>query len=280
MQDKMIQDESLPKLNSKPRRIWELDFLRGTCVLLMIWDHLMFDIVSIFGPEWVEANDKFSNILEFANNYWDGGLREFFHPIIFCMFFVICGISCSLSRNNLTRGIQAVMFALGITIVTSLLGEGMVIRFGVLHMLAFSIIFWCIIDFVTMHNKTATSALCFIIGTIIIILNTLYIEYPPEEFKPGLEFIGSWYHTNNYSADYFPLLPNVGYVLLGASVGSYWYKDKKSLLPVLDKFNWHKPVGIWGRLALWVYVFHQPVIIFLLSIASYTIFTPGDLIFF
>ncbi len=261
----------------KSRRIWELDFIRGLCVLLMIWDHLMFDIWSVFGPEWIQESAIHEKAYDFALKYWDSGIRDIFHPIIFCVFFVLCGISCSLSRNNLTRGIQAVILALAVTLVTSLFGETAIIRFGVLHMLAFSIIFWCIIDFVARHNKIATSVLCLVIGLVIIIINGVYIENPPEEL--GYEFIGAWNHTNGYSADYFPLLPNVGYVLLGASVGPFWYKEKKSLLPALDKYNWHKPVGIWGRLALWVYILHQPIIIVLLSVTSYLFITPGNFIF-
>ena len=278
MKDLITINNQIPLGEPKRRRIWELDFTRGICVLLMIWDHLMFDIISMFGPTWVQADSKFDGILEFATKYWEGGLRELFHPIIFCIFFVLCGISCSLSRNNLIRGIQAVMFAFGISIVTGLLGKDMTIRFGVLHMLAFSIIFWCIIDFVARHNKKVTSLLCFAIGLTIILVNEVYMANPPE-FAPGLEFLAEWYHTDYYSADYFPLLPNVGYVLLGASVGHFWYGDKKSLAPSLDRYNWHMPVGIWGRLALWVYILHQPVVIGILSLVSFLFITPGNWIF-
>jgi len=152
MQNVIIKDEyALPlATTARPRRIWELDFLRGICVLLMIWDHLMYNFAYVFGETWVLADIANSGIYDFAVEYWFGALRTFFHPIIFCIFFVICGISCSFSRNNLQRGLQALMFSLGITIVTALFGA--TIRFGVLHMLAFAILFWWLIDTVCRHN--------------------------------------------------------------------------------------------------------------------------------
>ena len=44
------------KLSKGKNRIWELDFIRGICVLLMIWDHFMFNISEIFGEAWATAN--------------------------------------------------------------------------------------------------------------------------------------------------------------------------------------------------------------------------------
>ena len=109
----------LPALKSKSLkkkdRIWELDFIRGICVILMIWDHFMFNIAEIFGDAWVIANPIHNGILELAINYENGMLREIFHPIIFCLFFLLCGISCNLSRNNLKRGIEALFLAFGIS---------------------------------------------------------------------------------------------------------------------------------------------------------------------
>ena len=108
------------KLSKGKNRIWELDFIRGICVLLMIWDHFMFNISEIFGEAWATANPIHNGILDFAYNYESGMLREIFHPIIFCLFFILCGISCNLSRSNLKRGIEALFLAFGITVVTSL----------------------------------------------------------------------------------------------------------------------------------------------------------------
>lgn len=261
----------------KKDRIWELDFIRGICVLLMIWDHFMFNIAEIFGDAWATANPIHNGILEFAYNYETGMLRELFHPIIFCLFFLLCGISCNLSKNNLKRGIEALFLAFGITAVTSMFN--MAITFGVLHMLAFSILIYHIIAKVCLDNKRLISMVCLIAGMVIIIVTQVYTKYPPDNSNTDLGFIANYLGAYQ-SADYFPMLPNLGYVLLGASVGGFVYGEKKSVLPILDKYGWYKPISFWGNKALIVYILHQPIIIGLLSIISYLFITPGDFIFF
>ena len=47
-----MKSRSAEALKPRRNRIWELDFLRGVCVLLMIFDHFMFDVGDIFGSEW------------------------------------------------------------------------------------------------------------------------------------------------------------------------------------------------------------------------------------
>lgn len=276
-----ITGKKIPSLlKKKKNRIWELDFLRGICVLLMIWDHFMFSVMEFFGEAWAEQSQGLANFVSFAGNYWTGNLRTFFHPIIFCLFFLMCGISCSLSRNNLKRGIIALFLAFGITAVTSMFET--IIRFGVLHMLAFAIIFYWIINTLCNKNKKITSLVCLIVGVVIIIANEVFTyEMPPETLNPELAFIGDFLGGSMYeSMDYFPLIPYVGYMFLGASVGGYLYGEKKSLFPSLDKYGWHKPISFWGNKALIVYILHQPIIIGILSFISYCFITPGDWIFF
>ena len=158
---------------TKKDRIWELDFIRGICVLLMIWDHFMYNIADIFGDVWVSTNpDAFTGIYEFACNYEYGLLREIFHPIIFNLFFILCGISCNLSRNNLKRGVIALFLAFGITTVTSTFN--MEIRFGVLHMLAFSILIYFIISKVCREDKRLISMVCLIAGMVIYFFIFMY----------------------------------------------------------------------------------------------------------
>lgn len=266
----------LHKSLAKPNRIWELDFIRGICVILMIWDHFMFDIMDIFGKAWVTANATNYAIVDLANNYFSGMLREVFHPIIFCLFFMLCGISCNLSRNNLKRGMAALFLAFGITFVSSLFN--MSITFGVLHMLGFSILIYYIISKLCFEDKRLISMVCLIAAICIIIATQVYTQNPPENANNNLGFIAN-YLGAYASADYFPMLPNLAYVLLGASVGGLVYKDKTSVLPMLDKYGWYKPVNFLGSKALLVYIVHQPILITILSIISYLFITPGDFVF-
>jgi uncharacterized membrane protein len=64
------------------------------------------------------------------------------------------------------------------------------------------------------------------------------------------------------SSDYFPLLPNLGYFLLGGVLGRSLYRKKESLLP---RVNARTPVLrflCWcGQKSLWIYLLHQPVLV-------------------
>ncbi len=58
------------------------------------------------------------------------------------------------------------------------------------------------------------------------------------------------------SSDYFPLLPNFGYFLLGAALGRKIYAEKKSLIP-----GGKAPFLSWcGRNSLMIYLLHQPIL--------------------
>lgn len=263
-------------ISNKPRRIWELDFLRGLCVLLMIWDHFMYDCAVMFAPIWADADiSALIGLSDFATQYMEGELRRIFHPIIFNMFFVICGISCSFSRNNFKRGTQVLIVAFLITLVTTIIETP--ITFGVLHMLGFAIIIWAIIDIICRHNKYATAIACLIVGLLITCMDYIILAAGGVEPNEDLFWLSFQFGGPYNSTDYFPLIPNVGAMLLGAACGTVLYRKRRSLLPCLDKFGWYKPIGIWGRVALWVYVLHQVVVMAILGIVTYAL--TGVLIF-
>lgn len=267
-------------------RIWELDFLRGVCVLLMIFDHFMFDIGDIFGKEWaaVQGTDFFIGLYERALVYSDSPLRLVTRDIVVWIFALLCGISCSFSRSNLKRGIEVAIFALLITAVTTVLE--MPIKFGILHMFAVAILLWVLINFISGKDAWRTAVICLAVGIMIIIVNEFCsARYAIDEqaFTDNNDwyFIGEWMLGNErefYSADYYPIFPSVGYMLIGAGVAPLLYPKKRSLLPWLGEYNWHAPFDLWGRIAIWVYVLHQVVIAVILAAISWLFITPGDFV--
>ena len=81
-----------------------------------------------------------------------------------------------------------------------------------------------------------------------------------------------------HSADYYPVFPTAGYMLLGAAIAPVLYPKKRSLLPRLGEYDWHRPFDFWGRIAIWVYVLHQVVIMVIFALISFIFITPGDFI--
>ena len=91
-------------------------------------------------------------------------------------------------------------------------------------------------------------------------------------------FVAEWLNAGVGSADYYPIFPSVGYVLIGSFFGYLLYNKRRSLFPRLGKYSWHAPFDFWGRIALWVYVFHQVAVAAVLALLSVLIFTPGNFV--
>lgn len=256
---------------NKKKRFAELDFIRGICVILMVFDHFMYDCYAFF-PEG-------SAISEFALRYWVSDFRYFWHWTVVTVFFLLCGIGCTLSRSNLKRGLICFGAACFLTWGTYILetsdffesGE-VFIEFGVLHMLGVSMLLYALIDFFAkkLGKKIGifASFLPALVGVImIIVFFTCIFSHGEGEFLFGKEYSGSLgdlaaligYETNMASADYFPILPYSGIVLLGSALGIIYKNRETSLIKALE----HKavaPINFVGRHALIIYVLHQVVL--------------------
>ena len=223
------------------KRIWELDAFRGICILGMVTVHFIYDLTELYGVIRWEAPALYS----FVQN-WGGVL-----------FLLLSGICATLGSRSLRRG--AIVFGCGMicTAVTAgmywlgMAESYIVIRFGVLHCLGICMILW------TVFKKLPTGALA-IVGASMIALGFLFrgilVEtawlFPLGLVSPGFS-----------SSDYFPLLPNLGFFLVGAVLGRTVYRNKQTLLP---KVNPQAPVlrflGFCGRQSLFIYLLHQPVL--------------------
>ena len=103
------------------RRIHLLDEIRGGAIILMVFYHAGYDLAAIFG---VDMPFFFSPQMNLIRDIMGG------------TFFFISGCSCRLSRSNLRRGLQTLLFALIMSAVTYLVIPEQVILFGVLHSLS------------------------------------------------------------------------------------------------------------------------------------------------
>ncbi|MDO4582312.1 MAG: heparan-alpha-glucosaminide N-acetyltransferase domain-containing protein [Bacillota bacterium] len=240
----------------KKSRIWELDFIRGLCVALMIGDHFLYDLGFIFyGELQRHGHGLLWTLAEFARGfYWAHPLRLLGHFLVVGLFIAVCGISCSFSRSNAARGLKLLAVAAALTLATwgmDLLSgyqDFFIIRFGVLHMLSLSILLYAALQKLPPQLTAAIGLLLFAVGLYYFLQPPstasllLYCLLPAEGF---------------YSADYFPLLPYCGLLLLGAAGGAKLYRRRVSLLPRAHggrSFLWL------GRHALLAYILHQPLL--------------------
>ena len=292
----------------RKERFWELDFLRGLCVVLMVFDHFMFNMMDVLPV----VNEFFGTTLgrelsKYALVYWKGDFRNTVRFFVICTLFVLCGISCTLSKSNFKRGFLLALCALGITGVTGVIEsyyEGFIVRFGVLHMLAAAVLMYAVLDLLARlallpvkgakAKKIAETALGYLPALTGFVLLCVYLTcYGTFSCKEGYPFFYStvmpssdknqsavwaiFVYVKHYqfdSADYFPILPWATMVLLGSAIGrAVYHTPAKYAFRPLDG-SWNNGVCFLGRHTAIIYLSHMVVIpvITILAVALYSLF--------
>lgn len=174
------------------------------------------------------------------------------------VFLVIAGISATLGSHPVKRGLQVLGCGMLCTAATAgmylldFAGKGIVIYFGVLHCLGLCMLLW------VAFRKCPWYVLG-ILGVILTVLG-LYFKNVTVPY-PWLIPIGLA-PRGFFTSDYFPLLPNFGYFLVGAMAGKLLYRQKVSLFPKVNEKN---PIARFfcfcGRHSLLFYLLHQPILI-------------------
>lgn len=243
-------------------RAWELDFLRGIALIMMLFMHTSWDFRYEFGV------DIFS-YLE-ADWFW-----SFVHPVIVVLFVGVSGICSTFSRSNVKRGLKilaaTLVLNIGTLIIYKVTGIPCLIIFNVLSVLTCGIFLYALIAFIekkTNANPNVANVIMGLIGLYIVIVgcNIHYMDNASDSlfFLPvGFNIAGT-----PPMADYMPLFPWLGVFLLGCVIGRTCYKDKKTLFAGKGKVMSAvaRPVEFIGRHSLIIYLAHQPVIYALLFV--------------
>ena len=226
-------------------RIWELDALRGLCILGMIALHLLFDLTGFYGT------------ISFAYPGW----------LLFLMdwggvaFFLISGICATLGSRCVRRGVIVLGCGLIISAVTTAMYrmgvavKAVIIYCGVLHCLGACMILWAVF-------RRLPSWLLAVLGSGLVILGLWFKTLTVQSH--WLFWLGLLYDGFSTS-DYFPLLPFGGFFLLGGWLGRVLYREQASLLPGFRC----RPLEWVGRHSLPIYLFHQPILTGLLFLIYY-----------
>lgn len=218
------------------QRFWEIDFLRGLAVVMMIFFHLLYDI----------------NYFQIASLQLQGGFWLLFGRATAVLFLLISGVSLHLSsfkktkQQTIKRGLEIFLWGLVITAVTLLLPKG-TIYFGVLHLIGLSVIIgWIFLRFKYLN---------LFLG-LVIIISGLYLSNFIVDI-PWLLWLGLK-PLDFYSFDYFPLLPWFGVFLMGIFLGKFFYPEHKRIFK-LPEIN--MPLEFLGKNSLFIYLVHQPILV-------------------
>lgn len=224
------------------KRIWELDALRGLCILGMVVVHFVYDLVDLYQlVQW-----QYPPLFTFVQQ-WGGVL-----------FLLISGICVTLGSRCIRRGLLVFGCGMVVSAVTwgmycfDFSGKSIIIYFGVLHCLGLCMLLWPI------FRKLPHWALA-MIGIVLVgagfYLQTLEPVSTQWLMPLGLPWKGF------ASSDYFPILPYLGFFLLGSALGKSLYRNKESLLPNVNTRN---PIVrfflLCGKHSLWIYLLHQPLL--------------------
>ncbi len=221
------------------QRIWELDALRGICILGMVVVHFVFDATVLYKlwrwelPVW---------FLLLQN--WGG-----------TAFLLISGICVTLGSRCVQRGFAVFSCGMLCTAVTAgmyflgLADQSILIYFGILHCLGLCMVLWKPLQRLPLWGLSALGVVCIGVGLCL-----------PRVGFDWLCPLGL-YSKNFSSADYFPIFPNLGFFLLGAALGRTLYRGKTTLLP--GAFSETLPIRflrLCGTHSLLIYLLHQPVL--------------------
>ena len=242
---KLIEKERLKSQS----RIWELDFLKGIALILMIITHLFFDLSEFFSVD-VSSFGSFPSAVG---------------KISAIIFMTVCGVSATIGKRNVQNGFRLLALATALSLVTAIFdritGSEICIKFGILHFLAFAMIVSYFSKKLPVPVLVLLSFASFLLGKCFL---SRFVNFPLL-FPFGLRT------REFFSGDYYPLFPNLSYIFFGNAVGKMLYKEKKSVFKKsvkgFDVFNFL------GRNTLVLYFIHQPILILILIFIS--LFSKG-----
>ena len=294
-----LNDEEVKSLTEeriKKKRVWEIDFARGFAIILMVLDHLMWNIYD-FTYKFFDVNVNFlggnftPNIpnengislpaylysyMQVGGWYYNLDVRVAFRQVVLILFFIICGISFNFSKNNIKRGFILLGCGIGITALT---GIGVAldlfslrssfIPFGVLSCYGTIILLVYFFKWLTLKLSKNNIKIWYFVSFIICLLSifiTVYydvanINYrfnPENPTQVFIGIIGTIFGFSTWGGDFFPLFPYITYFLIGEFIGNTVYKNKESLFKREPKVT--KPITFVGKHTIWIYVAHIPLI--------------------
>ena len=241
------------------KRAFELDALRGLALVMMILHHLAFDLRYIMGLD----------VFAFQETWW---FENLLRPVFLNVFLIVSGLCCSFSRSNTRRGLRLAGVALLFTAATSLTayftGQPLYIFFNVLHLLAVGTLLYSALTRVERkqgRRRDRVDVLLTLIAAVVLWLASL-LPHWAELGSYWLLPFGLLPQGLAGMADYLPLIPWLGFFLIGAVIGRQVYSARTCAFPGAPDWlvTGSRPLVFVGTHSLLIYALHQPVILAIL----------------
>ena len=247
-----------------PKRIWEVDFVRGLMILFVVWDHFMYD-VSAFEPY---QSGLFNWLYALSARYYSGVLRQvaqpvFRHHVRVYKRRVLQFLPQQRQARIAHDGVCAVVYggdegcrgdssrrrhyifqrhSRHCAVRRAVHGGGMGVE-KVRQGVAEKPFRHCDDGGDACRHNSGRMRQCQTRG-----LTTTHCGFSLQcttvRRYPAF--------TDFYGGDYLPFFPAFGWFLVGAFLGKFLYRQRQSLFPTVNE-KWVCPVTFCGRHAIWIY---------------------------
>lgn len=243
-------------MSSAPNRLALFDELRGLLIVVVVLYHLGFDLTALFGVPlpW----------------FWSTPMTVVRYATV-ALLMLLSGISCSLSRSNLRRGLRTLLLALGLTLATGLFMPSELVVFGILHCFAACMLLWALlVPLLERLPRLPAAALFAALFAVLLPLPEGWLLLPGagRVALPAALYQSRWLFwlglpgPGFFSADYYPVLPWFLLFAAGGLLGLHW---RRSGFPAVFSPARARALGFLGRHTLLIYLLHQPLLLALLA---------------
>jgi uncharacterized membrane protein len=232
-------------------RIWEIDFLRGLSIILMLFYHAGFDLSELCGIR---------TIIGIRLNI-EGSVFKILVIVFAGLFVLLCGASSTLTRSNIRRAWKLLGIAVLVTVASYIFNPAEAIHFGILHCLGVSILIygWTLAKAKPWLSAAAAALVFGLSAAVPMALKNTPIH---SDWLLPFGIISDTYG----SLDYFPLLPWLGVFFAGTALGKWLYADRQSRIRKILPESF---INIAGRHSLLIYIIHQPIFLAILYLAGW-----------
>ena len=174
-----------------------------------------------------------------------------FEKVIAYSFILCAGISATITRSNVRRGIITLVAGAVVMAVSFIINAP--ILFGILQFLGLAMLLYAAVG---KYLQRIPERIEPVLWLVLLIATGIITESVLVKVK-WLFWLGFRYDGFT-SFDYFPMMPYIFLFFLGTWAGR-WIRPRREKLPLLEKQA--PAVLAWpGRHTLWIYLLHQPVL--------------------